>query len=138
VISSTEILDAGMTLYQFIASSQALISDFSSVWVEYLHLDRPLLLFCPDIAEYVEGRGLNPPYLTDIAPDLIVELTDDLSPFFDAVRRGKDWRPEARAALRTALRLPPPGTPIRSIASVVLEELGEAPGARTAPSPSKR
>jgi CDP-glycerol glycerophosphotransferase len=125
VITTKEILDSGMTLYQFIGSSAAMISDYSSVWVEYLHIDRPLALYCPDIAEYVQGRGLNPPYLTDIGGGLLVELTEDLRPFLEAVKRGSDWRPDARESLRAALDLAAPNSHVSSVASVVLNELGE-------------
>jgi hypothetical protein len=128
VVTSEEILDAGMTLYQFIGSSTAMISDYSSVWVEYLHLDRPLVLYCPDISEYVDGRGLNEPYMTDIAGGLIVERTDDLMPFFQAVHHRQDWRPEERAALRDALLLPAPHTDVTPIVDVVLDELDRRAG----------
>jgi CDP-glycerol glycerophosphotransferase (TagB/SpsB family) len=123
VLSTEEILDAGMTLYQFIGASTAMISDYSSVWVDYLHLDRPLLLYCPDISEYVHGRGLNRPYLTDIAGGLIAEVVEDVLPFLTAVRRGADWRPEERAAVRAALELSPPHAATTPLAAVVLEEL---------------
>lgn len=124
VVTTHEIIDAGMTLYQFIGASAAMMSDYSSVWVEYLHVDRPVLLYCPDISEYVQGRGLNRPYFTDIAKDIVVEHVQGLAPFFDAVKKGEDWRPETREELRTALGLAPPHSPVESIAAVVLDELG--------------
>jgi CDP-glycerol glycerophosphotransferase (TagB/SpsB family) len=105
VISTEQIFRAGMTLYQFIGCSAGMISDYSSVWVEYLELDRPVLLYCPDISQYREGRGMNPPYLTDVAHDLIVERAADIRPFFEAVSRGSDWRPEARKSAWAALGL---------------------------------
>jgi hypothetical protein len=105
VLTTDEIFDAGMSLYQFIGSSSAMISDYSSVWVEYLDLDRPLLLYCPDIEEYLEGRGLNPPYMTDVAEDLITGEPALLRSFLERVGAGEDWRPEARAAVRRALGL---------------------------------
>lgn len=105
VLTTDEIFDSGMSLYQFIGSSAAMISDYSSVWVEYLHLDRPLLLYCPDIAEYLTGRGLNEPYMTDVARELITDDPAVLAAFMARVGAGADWRPEARAATRTALGL---------------------------------
>jgi hypothetical protein len=123
VVTGEQILDAGMTLYQFIGSSAAMISDYSSVWVEYLDLDRPLLLYCPDLGEYLEGRGLNEPCMTVIAKDLITELSGDVVPFFRAVEAGADWRPEARAAVRAALELAPPLSELGSVGALVREEL---------------
>ncbi|SNX98730.1 CDP-glycerol glycerophosphotransferase, TagB/SpsB family [Geodermatophilus sabuli] len=123
VITTDDVFAAGMTLYQFIGASSAMISDYSSVWVEYLGLDRPLLLFCPDIADYVDGRGLSEPYMTDIAADLIVEQMDDIPPFLEAVRSGADWRPGGRAAVREALQLAPDDEELPCLAEVVMEEL---------------
>ncbi|MGY1635498.1 CDP-glycerol glycerophosphotransferase family protein [Geodermatophilus sp. SYSU D00742] len=130
VITTDDVFAAGMTLYQFIGASSAMISDYSSVWVEYLELDRPLLLFCPDIADYVDGRGLSEPYMTDIAADLIVEQPDDILPFLEAVRRGSDWRPESRAGVRKALQLESGGEHHRALAEVVMDELREVRASR--------
>jgi hypothetical protein len=123
VIRTEEILRAGMTLYQFIGASAAMISDYSSVWVEYLGLDRPLLLFCPDIAEYSRGRGLNRPYLTDVAAGLIAHEPEDVAAFFDVVGRGSDWRPEARQSARKILGLEGLQASVAPLTSTVLEEL---------------
>jgi CDP-glycerol glycerophosphotransferase len=105
VLTTDEIFRSGMSLYQFIGASAAMISDYSSVWVEYLDLDRPLLLFCPDITEYLTGRGLNEPYMTDVARELITDEPAVVATFLERVGAGRDWRPEARAATRTALGL---------------------------------
>ena len=123
VITTEQIFAAGMTLYQFIGSSAAMISDYSSVWVEYLDLDRPLLLYCPDLPEYAHGRGLSRPYMTHLARDLIVESADDVRPFLTAVKRGADWRPRARDEVRAALGLDALDRNRASVASVVLAEL---------------
>jgi hypothetical protein len=98
VVTTPEIFASGVTLYQFIAASRAMISDYSSAWGEYLGLDRPLILFCPDLAAYDLGRGFSRPLLTEVAPGLIARSAAELRPFFAAVARGKDWRPAHRAA----------------------------------------
>ena len=123
VLTTEEIFDAGMSLYQFIGASAAMISDYSSVWVEYLDLDRPLLLYCPDIAEYLTGRGLNPPFMTDVASDLITHDPAVLTSFLEGVREGRDWRPEARAAIRTALELDGREVDRTALTRALLEEL---------------
>jgi hypothetical protein len=100
-----------------------MISDYSSVWVEYLDLDRPLLLYCPDIAEYLTGRGLNPPFMTDAARDLITADPTVVTAFLEGVRAGSDWRPEARAATRTALGLDGLEVDRTALTDALLEEL---------------
>lgn len=147
VLTTEEIFEAGMSLYQFIGASAAMISDYSSVWVEYLDLDRPLLLYCPDIAEYLTGRGLNPPFMTDVASDLITHDPAVLTSFLEGVREGRDWRPEARAATRTALELDGREVDRAALTRALLEELAASasvrktiavtpdPGAATRPGP---
>jgi CDP-glycerol glycerophosphotransferase len=123
VLTTDDIFRAGMSLYEFIGASAAMISDYSSVWVEYLHLDRPLLLFCPDISEYLTGRGLNEPYMTDVARELITDEPAVVAAFLESVRAGLDWRPEARAAARTALGLDGLDLDRRALADALQQEL---------------
>ena len=138
VLSTEQVFAAGLTLYQFIGASAGMISDYSSVWVEYLDTDRPLLLLCPDIPQFVEGRGLSEPYMSDIAGDLIVERAEDVRPFLEAVARGTDWRADARAQVRTALQLDAPGADRRSVASVVLAELEDRRPVARGAGPARR
>jgi hypothetical protein len=125
VLTTDEIFRSGMSLYQFIGASAAMISDYSSVWVEYLHLDRPLVLYCPDISEYLTGRGLNEPYMTDVAGGLITDEPEVVAAFLERVRAGLDWRPEARAATRTALGLDGLELDRTALADALLQELAE-------------
>jgi hypothetical protein len=123
VLTTQQVFDAGMSLYQLIGSSTGMISDYSSVWTEYLELDRPLLLYCPDIADYVHGRGLSEPAMTDVAGELIVEDAEEALPFLRAVSAGGDWRPEARARVRSALELVVGDADRPSLAEVVMAEV---------------
>ncbi|MGY1745255.1 CDP-glycerol glycerophosphotransferase family protein [Blastococcus sp. SYSU D00695] len=122
VVTTEQVFDSGMTLYQFIGSAAGMISDYSSVWVEYLDVDRPLLLFCPDLADYREGRGLSRPLMTEVAKDLTVERVHDVRPFLQAVARGDDWRPQARTAVRSALGLEDPAVRPESFATALLSD----------------
>jgi CDP-glycerol glycerophosphotransferase (TagB/SpsB family) len=99
-LSSASIWAAGCTPYQLLARAGGLISDYSSVWVEFLTLDRPLALYCPDLHDYVRGRGFNEPSMDQVARNLIVRRPEDLVPFFEAVASGSDtWGSETRSAL---------------------------------------
>jgi hypothetical protein len=122
VITTEEIFRSGMTMYQLIGASAAMISDYSSVWVEYLAVDRPLALYCPDIDEYVKGRGFSDPPMTEIVGDLIVEQAEDIGPFLHAVASQEDWRPGARRAARAALELTAHANG-ETFASAILSEL---------------
>lgn len=107
VVTTEELLDSGTTLYQFIAASAGMISDYSSVWVEYLDLDRPLILYCPDLSDYTVGRGFSEPSMLKLAPGLIVQSAAETAPFFAAVARGSDWARRHRHEARDNLGVRP-------------------------------
>ena len=48
--------------------SDILISDYSSITLDYLLLNRPVLLFPYDYENYIRERGINYDHLEDIAP----------------------------------------------------------------------
>lgn len=58
VLTDDELRHAGVPLYALLGCSAGLISDYSSVVVDYLQLDRPIGVFAPDAAGYGAGRGL--------------------------------------------------------------------------------
>ena len=108
-ITDADLLDVRTTLYSFIGASAGLISDYSSVWVEYLSLDRPLLLFCPDADRYDHGRGFKHPSMFEIAADLIAEDARQVSAFLEAVKGDRDWQRTARRRTAKSLQLCDPG-----------------------------
>jgi CDP-glycerol glycerophosphotransferase len=52
--------ETGVSLYSLLGASWGLITDTSSVWSDYLLLDRPIGFFFPDKESYVAGRGVFP------------------------------------------------------------------------------
>lgn len=48
---------AGLSLYEVVGAADLLITDASSVYVDYLILDRPVVIAFPDIEEYRSSRG---------------------------------------------------------------------------------
>ena len=47
----------GMNLYELLSQSNALIADYSSVYLEYLVLDRPICFAMDDMEQYTLSRG---------------------------------------------------------------------------------
>tara|TARA_Y100001970_G_scaffold119963_1_gene148763 strand:+ start:5374 stop:6501 length:1128 start_codon:yes stop_codon:yes gene_type:complete len=41
----------------FLRKADILVTDYSSVWIDFLLLDRPIVSFCPDLLNYKENRG---------------------------------------------------------------------------------
>lgn len=123
VITTDEILQSGMTLYQLVAASSGMISDYSSIWVEYLDLDKPLVLYCPDLSDYTAGRGFSQPTMTELASDLIARTPGAIEPFLAALAAGKDWRQKQRRRTRDDLKLKPGLVDPQAFTQTVLEEL---------------
>ena len=74
LITDADLRRAGVSLYELLAGSDGLITDISSVWVDYLLLDRPVVIFFPDLEEYRHNRGFNlEPYEAWIPGQLVRE-----------------------------------------------------------------
>lgn len=74
------IAQQGITLYQLLACTDVLISDFSSVLIDYMLLDLPTICFCTDLEEYKKTQGL---YFEDIENWLPSQLIQEQQVFFD-------------------------------------------------------
>jgi CDP-glycerol glycerophosphotransferase (TagB/SpsB family) len=46
-----------VSLYEMLAATDLLITDVSSVWIDFLALDRPILIYVPDKDEFAKERG---------------------------------------------------------------------------------
>jgi CDP-glycerol glycerophosphotransferase len=77
-------------IYPLLASTSALITDYSSLMFDYLHLRRPVLLFRPDHASYTEkSRRLFDDKLQQL-PGPLVDKADALARLLLAPRMGQD------------------------------------------------
>ncbi len=106
---------AGISTYQLLAMADALISDYSSVWVEYLELDRPLALYCPDLTDYESGRGFKTPPISQVAGGLVIHTLEGLAEFVRSVRSTEQAGRDARTAARSALALTDTATDTASL-----------------------
>jgi CDP-glycerol glycerophosphotransferase (TagB/SpsB family) len=48
----------GVRFYELLSGADMLISDYSSIWVDYLLLDRPIIFAVRDLEEYKAAHGL--------------------------------------------------------------------------------
>ena len=63
---------AGVTLYELLGASAGLVTDYSSVWVDYLLTDQPIAFLVPDRDTY--DRDLVPADVLDWVPGEVVDL----------------------------------------------------------------
>ncbi len=79
MIDDEWILKQGITLYHLLGCVDILISDFSSVIIDYILTDRPVVCFCSDLEEYKQRQGL---YFEDFEQWLPTKLIQDQEAFF--------------------------------------------------------
>ena len=89
---------------EVLAATSILVTDYSSIFVDFLSLDRPIVFYTPDIADYTDYRGL---YLdpTDL-PGAVVSTVGDVAAEVIRVAHG-DAHPDDSTpieARRKALR----------------------------------
>jgi CDP-glycerol glycerophosphotransferase (TagB/SpsB family) len=110
----------GLGLYEVLAQADLLVTDVSSVYVDFLVTEKPQILYFPDMEKYEKTRGLLLHPLTDYAPGPITRDFNELEASLDMWISGDDaWRQQ-----RTRLRnLMVPKTP-RSAAESLLAALG--------------
>ena len=123
VLTTEDVLDAGLTLYELIGLADAMLSDYSSVWVDFLATGRTVALHCPDLAEYERERGLNAPPLREVAGGLLLTSPDDAVELVADVAARRVFRSGELAATRSALGVTLPGPGGRTLADALLDEL---------------
>jgi len=129
VITNEDLDRVRTTVYQLLGRSHGLITDYSSVWTDYLAMDRPVGFHCPDIEEYETTRGLNVEGYRDLIPGPLLQSVGDFEGFLhecllespeSRARRAKstelvgaETRPGASDRLLQALEIAAPGVPAR-------------------------
>lgn len=79
VINNADLVEKNIDLYSFISISDALITDYSSVYVDYLLLDRPIAFTVDDMDLYESGFIFENP--KDFMPGHNVKNLDDFRTF---------------------------------------------------------
>ena len=93
LIDQNWLFEHSLSLYEFIGATDALISDISSVVIDYLLLDRPIIHAFPDIEEYKHSRGFSMEPIEDYFMGPVATCSSELLQAIDQVLIGKD--PEA-------------------------------------------
>ena len=96
VLTQQDMEGHGLTLYPLLSAFDGLITDMSSVWVDYLLVDRPMVFAFPDIEDYRDGRGLNLEPYEDWVPGPLVRTSAELVQAVTDVVRGRDTCAEER------------------------------------------
>ena len=92
--------EKGLTLYPLLSAFDGLITDMSSVWVDYLLVDKPIVFAFPDIDAYRAGRGLNLEPYEDWVPGPFARTTEQMIAAVTDVVDGRDPMADERRRAR--------------------------------------
>lgn len=90
VITEDQLSQAGITVYDILRNADALISDYSSVYFDYMILNRQIGFTITDIGEYDKKRGFIFDYPTDYMPGPTLDCKEDFVKFINGVEFGVD------------------------------------------------
>lgn len=97
-ITDRKLADARVQLYQLVENCGALLTDYSSIYYDYLFLDRPIGFMIGDMDAYKRGFIIDDPLSEMTGPK--IRSVPELIAFLDDVLAGKDDYWQARAALK--------------------------------------
>lgn len=100
VVTTDDLQRSDVQLYSLLANADALITDYSSVYCDYLLLDRPIGFVVTDIKEYGQGRGFVFDAPFEYMPGFIISNESDFVDFFNDIHRGIDRTKEKRENLK--------------------------------------
>jgi CDP-glycerol glycerophosphotransferase (TagB/SpsB family) len=99
VITDADLKDLGVTVYEALSAIDCLITDISSVWIDFLLLDKPILFAFPDIEAYRLGRGINLEPYEAWVPGPLIRTAAELIQHMSRVASGADDSAELRNAM---------------------------------------
>lgn len=98
IVKDEQLQQMGIQLYQFVKYADILISDYSSISVDYLLLDRPIIFTLDDYKQYDTSRGLFPKNAIDYMKGYHVfnkeQLENSLNEIVSGVDKYKEERKE--------------------------------------------
>lgn len=98
LVKDEDLHGMGIQLYQFISMADAMISDYSSISIDFLLKDKPIVFTLDDYKEYDKSRGLFPKNAIDYMKGYHIynqkELEDCLSEMLKGIDKYKNDRHE--------------------------------------------
>jgi CDP-glycerol glycerophosphotransferase (TagB/SpsB family) len=97
MINQRDLEDMNMTVYSILRNADGLITDYSSVFFDYLMLDRPIAFTVDDIDQYKNQRGFifDNPY--EYMPGMKIKNYIDVEMFINDISNDEDLYADDRA-----------------------------------------
>ncbi|MCL8206340.1 CDP-glycerol glycerophosphotransferase family protein [Ligilactobacillus agilis] len=95
-ISDEELRDNNIQLYQFVAETDALITDYSSIAIDYLLLDKPIIFTLDDYDDYKKSRGFYKDNIKELMPGYHIYNYDEFIKAISEASSERDLYSEER------------------------------------------
>ena len=107
IVDDAWLRERSLSLYEFLGATDLLISDISSVVIDYLLLDRPVIHAFSDLREYESSRGFTVEPIADYFAGPVVTNSRELMDAVDRVLAGNDPEADKRRRAAGAFACPP-------------------------------
>lgn len=101
LLSNSDLFRRNMTLYEFLADTDALLTDYSSVFFDYLLIDRPIGFTIDDYEDYLKYNGFTFDNPKELMPGMHLYNMDDLKKFVEDLNAGEDDYAKKREQVNT-------------------------------------
>lgn len=127
IINDEVLSGIGVQLYQVIAESKALISDYSSVFFDYLLLNKPMATTIDDIDQWKKGEGFayDLESMYRVATEQIANLDQLYSFIQEVIIEGKDSKSEARQKICNETVMHQDGYSAKRVADFIINKIEE-------------
>lgn len=95
-VSNKQLSEKNLQIYHLLHYADALITDYSSVYCDYMILDRPIAFDISDINSYADNRGFVFDKPLDYMPGYFLKTSEDILKFIDDIVQDKDQSYEKR------------------------------------------
>ena len=124
VLLNDELLrEKGVQLYELLGRCDALITDYSSVYYDFLLCDKPIGLTIDDLAEYTAKRGFVFKDPLEILKGEHLSTVDDLLTFLAHVKHGEDVTGAERRAVMHKIHTITDGSSAQRVGDYIIEQL---------------
>ena len=99
VFMNKDLDECGVVLYELLAECDVLLTDYSSVFIDFLNLDRPIAFVCDDIESYAANRGFCFEPVKEYLPGEIVRNYKELESYLKNLDEINERWTEKRAEI---------------------------------------
>ncbi len=123
IINDNTLKEKNVQLYELLGRCDAMITDYSSVYYDYLLTDKPMGLTIGDIGEYIAKRGFVYRNPLDILKGEYIYDTDGLISFLSNVKNENDIAKEERTKVKEMIHTIQDAKSAQMVGNYIIEQL---------------